>query len=177
MAGDDVPDTHPAFRERVLKLLGQGGHVQFEPSLDPTLIAFSALFASSGLSGFAANKQLRLDALTLVYDCWTESTRQPGEQAQTFAVAWTPNRQGMDPLTGFRTGEDSILLGTAPPVAMPQDERTDALLLLVTSRFVHLSARRATPADVIHGVLETSGASYRFLTLQPGVVIVDEGAH
>ena len=77
MAGADVPDTHPAFRERVLKLLGQGGHVQFEPSLDPTLIAFSALFASSRLAGFAANKQLRLDALTLVYDCWTESTRTP----------------------------------------------------------------------------------------------------
>jgi hypothetical protein len=165
MTSADFPGSDPGFRERVLTLLGQGAHVQFEPSLDPTLIAFSALFASSGLAGFAAYKQLRLAALTPVYDCWTESAPVTGDPAQTFAVAWIPDPGGTNPMTGFRTREGSILMGGAP-VMMPQDERTAALLLLVVNQFVYLSARRATPRDVVHGVLESSGDRYRFLTLE-----------
>ena len=69
-------------------------------------------------------------------------------------------------MTGFRTGKDSIYLGTAPTVAMPQDERTDALLLLVTSRFVHLSAHATGPFPVVRGVVDTGGDGSRFLTLQ-----------
>lgn len=177
MTGADVPDPRLGFPERVLALRAQAGHVRFEASLDPTLIAFSALFAASGLAGLAANKQQRLDAPTLVYDCWTDSTPVPGDPAQTFTVAWTPNPPGTEPSTGFRNREGSSPSGTAPLVVMPQDERTDALLLLVTSRFVYLSAHRATPANVVHGVLETSGDRYRFLTLQPAVVIFDEGCN
>ena len=139
----------------------------FAPSADPTLIAFAELFADSGLTAFTATKQARVDALTLVYDCWTESTRASGTPPETFSVAWSPNRQGQDPLVGFRTGEDSLFLGTAPTVAMPQDERTDALLLLVTSRFVHLSAEQDSPLPVVHGIVDTDDG-YRFLALDPG---------
>jgi hypothetical protein len=71
----------------------------------------------------------------------------------------------LDPLTGFRTGEDSILLGTAPTVAMPQDERTDALLLLVTGSFVHLSAEQGHPAPAVRGVVDAGDGEYRFVEL------------
>jgi hypothetical protein len=157
--------TYESLHEWLDRLFGQPQPVRFRPSTDPALVAFAELFAASGLAAFAASKRLRLDAYTLLYDCWTESTREPGGAAEVFPVAWAPNRQGADPLTGFRTGEDSILLGTAPTVAMPQDERTDALLLLVTSRFVHLSAEQHQPAPVVQGVVDTGGDHYDFLSL------------
>jgi hypothetical protein len=165
--GAGSPPRRPPLLERLAGVLGHREPVVFEPSADPTLIAFAELFADSGLTAFAATKQARVDALTLVYDCWTESTRGSGEPPETFSVTWSPNRQGRDPLVGFRTGEDSPFLGTAPTVAMPQDERTDALLLLVTSRFVHLSAQQDHPTPVVRGVLDTDD-DYRFLTLAPG---------
>jgi hypothetical protein len=143
------------------------GHrsVPSRPSRDPTLRAFGELFAASGLAAFAAGRRLRVDAYTLLYDCWTESTREPGGAVEVFTVAWAPNRQGVDPLAGFRTGEDSILLGTAPTVAMPQDERTEALLLLVTSSFLHLSAERGHPASTVRGVQDTGRKEYVLLEL------------
>ena len=150
--------------DRLAGVVGQREAVVFDPSADPVLVAFAELFADSGLAAFAATKQARVDVLTLVYDCWTESTRAPGEPPETFSVAWSSNRQGSDPLVGFRTGEDSPFLGTAPTVAMPQDERTAALLLLVTSRYVHLSAQQDTPG--VMGVVDTDDG-YRFLTLEP----------
>jgi hypothetical protein len=171
---------HPSLREWLTRLVGPrdaptaAEDADLEPSRDPVLVAFAQLFADSGLFAFAANKRLRPDALTLVYDCWTESMRHRGDGPDTFAVAWAPNRQGRDPLTGFRTGEDSILLGTAPTVAMPQDGRTDALLLLVTSRFVHLSGHRGGPEPSVRGVLDDGGDRYRFLALEPGAALVDD---
>jgi hypothetical protein len=161
---------HEPLREWLGRLLGPRRPVEFEPSDDRVLTAFAELFTGSGLAAFAANKQERPDALTLVYDCWTESMRGPADAAETFAVVWAPDRQGTDPLTGFRTGEDSILLGTAPSVAMPQDERSAALLLLVTSRFVRLSAVRGDPAPVVHGVRDDGGSGYRFLELDRSAV-------
>jgi hypothetical protein len=155
---------HRSLRERLARLAGHRELVQFQPSADPTLLAFGSLFADSGLAALAANKQVRVDALTIVYDCWTESVRESGDAPETFAVAWAPNRQGRDVLTGFRTGEDSLLLGTAPTVAMPQDERTEALLLLVRSSFVRLSADRTNGGSVVRGV-DAGADGYRFLTL------------
>ena len=70
-------------------------------------------------------------------------------------------------MTGFRTGHDSVLLGSTPTVAMPQDERTAALLLLVTSTFVHLSASQAEPMPLIRGAIDADGGAYRFVTLDP----------
>ena len=168
-------NPHEPLREWLGRLLGPRGPVEFEPSSDPVLTAFADLFGGSGLAAFAANKQVRVDAWTLVYDCWTESMREPEDAAEVFEVAWAPGRQGADPLTGFRSGEDSILLGTAPTVAVPQDERTDALLLLVTSRFVRLAASRADPAPVVHGVLDAGGSAYRFLErTRPAVAAGEE---
>jgi hypothetical protein len=162
------PGRRPAsLLDRLGAAFGRRATVVNESSADPTLIAFAELFAASGLTAFAATKQARVDALTLVYDCWTESTRGPGGPPETFAVAWSPNRQGNDPLVGFRTGEDSLFLGTAPTVAMPQDERTDALLLLVTSRFVHLSAEQGDPPPAVSGIVDTGDGEYRFLSLDP----------
>lgn len=159
---------HISLRDR-LEALTEHREPVFEPSHDPTLVAFSKLFVQSELFAFEAGKRVRVDALSTIYDCETESRAQAGGTDEVFAAIWTPGWPGDDPLTGFRTGQDSVLLGSTPTVAMPQDERTAALLLLVTSTFVHLSASQAEPLPVIRGALEAPGSTYRFVTLDPAL--------
>lgn len=88
---------------------------------------------------------------------------------EKLVVIWTPVWSGDDPLTGFRTGHDSVAFGSTPTVAMPQDERTATLLLLVNSTFVHLSASRGESVPIIRGVVDADFGAYRFLTLDPAV--------
>jgi hypothetical protein len=159
---------HMSLRER-LEALTEHREPVFEPSDDPTLVAFSKLFAKSDLFALDASKTVRLDALSAIYDCETESQRGADAVPEKFVVIWTPVWDADDPLTGFRTGHDSVLLGSTPTVAMPQDERTATLLLLVTSTFVHLSASRAEPVPLIRGAIDANGGTYRFVTLDQAV--------
>ena len=159
---------HMSLRDR-LEALTEHREPVFEPSDDPTLVAFSKLFAKSGLFALEASKTLRVDALSTIYDCETESRYEAGAELEKFVVIWTPVWSGDDPLTGFRTGHDSVLFGSTPTVAMPQDERTAALLLLVTSTFVHLSASREEPVPLIRGAIDADGGTYRFVTLDRAV--------
>ena len=138
---------------------------EFEPSRDPVLAAFAQLFSTSELLASDADKRLRTDALTPIYDCETESQQGPDGPADRFVAVWSPVWGATDPLTGFRTGRDSAWLGSTPTVAMPQDERTAALLLLVTSEFTHLSAQRGGSSPVIRGAINADGLGYRFVTL------------
>jgi hypothetical protein len=175
-----VPE-HLSLRER-LEALGMHDEPVFEGSNDPTLAAFATLFYESELFTFAADRHLRTGALTPIYDCETQSRRSPDADVETFVVTWAPVWAHTDPVTGFRTGGDSSVFGTAPTVAMPPDERTAALLLLVTTTFVHLSASRAdsgTPVQgavaqgavvqgaVVQGAVEADDGGYRFLELVP----------
>ena len=157
---------HKSWRER-LGGLAEGPEPVFEPSDDPTLVAFAQLFVESELFAFDANKRLRTDAFSPLYDCETASVRTAGARPELLVVIWTPVWEGTDPLAGFRTGHDSTYLGTTPTVAMPQDERTAALLLLVTSSFVHLSARREDSALVVQGAIDSGGDDFRFVELAP----------
>lgn len=160
---------HMSLRQRLEALRGHGEPV-FEASDDPTLVAFAKIFADTDLFSFDANKHLRTDALSPLYDCWTESRAEQGNEPGRFVVIWTPVWSGTDPVTGFRTGSDSVLVGSTPTVAMPQDERTAALLLLVTTTFVHLSASREDSTTLIQGAIEADDGTYRFLTLDPSSV-------
>ena len=158
---------HIPLRERLAALTEHREPV-FEPSDDPTLVAFGKLFVQSELFAFEASKRIRVDALTTIYDCDTESRSQAGVPDQVFQAIWTSVWPGEDPLIGFRTGYDSVV-GHTPTVEMPQDERTAALLLLVTSTFVHLSASRADPLPIIRGAIDAPGSSYRFVSLDPAL--------
>jgi hypothetical protein len=158
---------HISWRQRLATLIEHGGEPMFEMSDDPTLVAFAQIFAESELFTFDANRHLRADALTPIYDCETESRKAADAKPEKFVVAWAPVWQRDNPVTGFRTGRDSTFLGSTPTVAMPQDERTAALLLLVTSTFVHLSASREGPVPLIQGAAEKDDNTYRFLTLDP----------
>jgi hypothetical protein len=160
---------HTSLREH-LEALREGGLPVFEASEDPTLVAFAQLFADSGLASFDATKHLRTGALTALYDCETESVRVAGAEPDKFVAIWTPVWHHNDPVTGFRVGRDSAFLGSTPTVAMPQDERTAALLLLVTSTFVHLSGSVETSAPVVQGAVEAEDGAYRFVTLSPTAV-------
>lgn len=159
---------HISLRDR-LEALTEHREPVFEPSDDATLVAFSKLFAQSELIAFEASKRIRVDALSAIYDCETESRKTADGPPDVFTVAWTPVWEGEDPLTGFRKGWDSAAFGSTPTFVMPQDERTAALLLLVTSTYVHLEAREAEPLPIIRGAVDIAGSSYRFVTLDPAV--------
>jgi hypothetical protein len=161
---------HRTWRERLGVPAEHYPEPDFEPSDDPILVAFAQLFVESELVAFDANKRLRTDALSPLYDCETESVRKAGEPPELFVVIWTPVWAETDPVTGFRTGHDSAYLGTTPTVAMPQDERTAALLLLVTSSFVHLSARWEGAMPIVQGAIDTGNERFRFVELVPEAV-------
>src|SRR5665213_635978 len=158
---------HMSLRDR-LEAPTEHREPVFEPSDDPTLVAFSRLFAQSEPFALEASKRIRVDALSTIYDCETETRSDADAAPGIFEAIWTPVWPGEDPLTGFRTGSDSVF-GHRPTVAMPQDERTAALLLLVTSTFVHLSASRAEPLPIIRGAMDAPGSTYRFVTLDPAL--------
>lgn len=169
-------NEYRTWRERISGHFEHAAEPVFEASDDPTLVAFAQVFVESELVAFDANKRLRTDALSPLYDCETESVREVGQRPELFVVIWTPVWEGTDPETGFRTGHDSAYLGTTLTVAMPQDERTAALLLLVTSSFVHLSARREGSMVVVQGAIDTGDESFRFVELMPDAVPTAEDA-
>jgi hypothetical protein len=158
---------HRSLRERLEALVDARTAPEFEPSADATLLAFARVFVDSGLVAFDANKHLRSDALSPLYDCETESVREPGDDPELFVAIWTPVWSGTDPLAGFRTGRDSAYLGSTVSVAMPQDERTAALVLLVTTSFIHLSARWEGAALAVQGAVDAGGDAFRFVQLVP----------
>ena len=162
----------PDLRDRLAALSHREKPV-FEPSDNPVLTAFAAMFADSALYAFDANKHLRTDALTPIYDCETESQPYQHAASERFTAVWSPVWTGTHLLTGFRTGRDSAWLGTTPTVTMPQDERTAALLLLVGSDFVHLSASTVDDKVVVQGAISTGGLGYRFVSLNPAARTVD----
>jgi hypothetical protein len=157
---------HISLAQRLRALRG-AGQPTFEASTEPTLLAFAELFLDSELVTFDANKRLRDEALTPLYDCETESRRYADTAPEKFVVIWTPVWSRSDPGTGFRTGRDSAAFGSTPTIAMPQDERTTALLLLVTTAFVHLSGSRDGTSVTVQGAIETGDNTYRYLTLAP----------
>jgi hypothetical protein len=165
---------HPSLRAR-LNALRSPGEPVFEPSDDAVLVAFAQLFLDSGLYAFDADKHLRTDALTPLYDCETESQRSVDDEPERFVAIWAPVWERDDPVTGFRTGRDSAAFGSTPTIAMPQDERTAALLMLVTSSFVHLSAIQDQSGLQVRGALD-AGDGYRFVTLLPSAVAAAESS-
>ena len=158
---------HKSLRERLERLVAHDVEPQFEASREPALAAFARIFTESKLYALDANKLLRTDALSPIYDCETESQRQPGLEPELFSVTWAPVWQRDSPITGFRTGRDSTFLGSTPTIAMPPDERTAALLLLVTTTFVHLSGIIRGGRAVVRGAAEDDEGNYRFLELIP----------
>jgi hypothetical protein len=168
-----MAEEHVPLRHRLGALAGHhDAHSEpsFETSRDATLAGFGRLFVESGLWSFDANKHLRTDALSPIYDCETESRASAHSEPDLFVAIWTPVWENTDPVTGFRTGQDSALLGSTATVAMPQDERTAALLMLVTTTFVHLSGGYENGVPVVRGAVETDDNGYRFLQLDAALV-------
>ncbi|MCW2540116.1 MAG: hypothetical protein JWN95_1841 [Frankiales bacterium] len=168
---------HRSWRERIGGHSEHGPEPDFEMSEDSILLAFARLFVTSELVSLDANKQLRTDAFSPLYDCETESVRVEGGTPEQFVAIWTPVWDGTDPLTGFRTGRDSAYLGSTLPVAMPEDERTAALLLLVTSDYIHLSGGsndsrgQGGSALLIRGAVDEGGEQFRFVELTTAATV------
>jgi hypothetical protein len=163
---------HMSLRDRLEAHATHGHEPTFEVTADPALLAFASLFVESGFVVFHANKHQRTDAWTPLYECWTELQRDETMPVERFEVSWAPVWQRADPVTGFRTGWDSALFGSTSTIAMPQDERTAALLMLVTTNFVHLSASWEDSGLLIRGAVDVTGPDYRYLVLDPTLVAI-----
>jgi hypothetical protein len=160
---------NPPLRDRLAELVALQVEPRFESSSDPTLGAFANIFAGSGLYALDANKHLRTDAFSPIYDCETESRAEPDADVDLFSVTWTPVWERQNPVTGFRTGRDSAFIGSTPTTAMPQDERTATLLLLVTTLYIHLSGTLEGGRCIVRGAAEGDDGNYRFLELSSRV--------
>lgn len=169
---EPVPGTsrHRTLRELISHHAEHNRDPVFEPTDDPILVLFAKLFVDSELVSFDANKHLRTGALSPLYDCETVSVHPDNGEPELFVAIWTPVWAGTDPVTGFRTGHDSSYLGATPTIAMPQDERTAALLLLVTSSYVHLSARRERSMLLVQGAIDDGDERFRFAELVPSAL-------
>ncbi|MDQ6936139.1 MAG: hypothetical protein M3140_00245 [Actinomycetota bacterium] len=166
-------DGHGSLREYLASLADQGAEPEFEVAADPVLAKFATIFADSGLYALDANRFHRTGSLSDLYDCTTVRRRGAGDEPEIFSCRWAPVWASADPLTGFRTGPDSAWLGSTPTRAMPPDERTSALLLLVTSPYLHLSASREQSPALIRGAFEAGGGGLRYTELDPAVLTHD----
>lgn len=134
-----------------------------------TLVAFARLYLASDLVTFTANKYRRTGVPEPIYDCWTETRAQPGGPLERFELSWAPGRQDGDPITGFRDGRD-LALSAAADSGIPQDHRTAALLLLVTTKFVYLSAIRTDSGPHVRGAIEMADGTQHYVVLAPGAI-------
>ncbi len=162
---------HLSLYDRLTHDASEGNPPQFVAGNDPILSAFGRIFVDSELYSLDATALLDANALTPIVRCSTGRRRTSSDEIETFVCNWTPVGENDDPVTGFRTGHNSAYLGTTPTIAMPQDERTASLLLLVTSNFVHLSGVRDEVGLTIRGARHADGSSgYRYLELAPAAV-------
>lgn len=161
---------HVSLYDRLTEDAAAGNPPTFAASDDPVLAAFGRVFVDSALDALDATALLDANALTPIVRCSTARRRSVGDEVDTFVCNWTPVGDHDDPLTGFREGRNSAFLGSTPSIAMPQDERTAALLLLVTSTFVHLSGSREDAQLTIRGARPDDANGYRYLELTPNAV-------
>src|SRR4029077_20320725 len=97
---------HRTWRERLGLPAEHHPEPVFEPSDDPVLVAFAQLFAESELVTFDANKRLRTDAFSPLYDGETELLREVVQRPELWMASWTPIWSDPDPVTGLRSGHD-----------------------------------------------------------------------
>jgi hypothetical protein len=156
---------HRSLREHLVHRAEAGHPPVFVPSNDPPLVEFARLFEASGWYSFDVNKFISADGWVPVRQLSVEIVRSVGDPVEASEVGWTPVLPGRDPRAGFRYGADSAVWGTSPTVSLPPDSRVEALLLLVTTNYAHLSASRETSPPLIRGAVEEQGDEFTYVQL------------
>jgi hypothetical protein len=158
---------HRSLREHLLERAERGHVPQFAPSQDPTLVDFARIFNDTGLYSLDVNKHRPEDEFWAAYVLVADIVRAPALPAEEFQGSWSPVQPGQDLLEGFLAGANSALFGSNPSQAMPPEELSGALLLLVTSNFTHLSASREQDPPLVRGAVDLAGEEFGYLVLQP----------
>jgi hypothetical protein len=156
---------HTSLREHLVHRAEQDHPVVFVPSNDEPLVEFARLFAATGLYSFDVNKHIPENELWNAFELTVEAVRSPGEAPELMSRYWAPVHAGQDVVTGFHEGPDSALWGSTPADFMPDDENTAALILLVTTNYVHLSASREQTPPLVRGAIDEGGETFRYVVL------------
>jgi hypothetical protein len=159
---------HTSLRQHLIERAERGHVPEFIASQDPTLIEFARIFSHAGVYSLDINKHRPEDEFWASYELVADTVRAPGQDAEEFQGSWSPVEPGQDLVEGFLAGRTSPLFGSSPSQAMPPDQLTAALLLLVTSSFVHLSASREQEPPLVRGAIDLPGEEFGYLVLAPG---------
>ncbi|MCW2524463.1 MAG: hypothetical protein JWO63_2798 [Frankiales bacterium] len=157
---------HSSLRQHLLERAERGHPPEFTPSQDPTLVEFARIFADTGVYSLDVNKHRPEDEFWAAYVLVAEIVRAEGSPPEVFEGTWSPVEPGQDLLEGFLAGASSALFGSNPGQAMPPEELSAALLLLVTSDFTHLSASREQEPPLVRGAVDLAGEDFGYLVLK-----------
>lgn len=78
---------------------------------------------------------------------------------------WSAVWPGHDPQDGFAGSPGSVFTQSASNAPLPAGPRTSALLLLVTTDFVHLSASNVQTPALVRGALNGRGDGFDYVVL------------
>jgi hypothetical protein len=157
-----------SLREHLVERAGAEHPPAFEPSDDPALRAFTRLAEDNDFYSLDANRERAASPaaqFATYWHCTVVGFDGPDSAAERFCTYWSPVRPGQEPLTGFGGGPDSTLVGAFARTAVPDDWRSRALLLVVTTPFVHLSYERQPGGRLVRGAMEDGSYDYRYLRL------------
>ena len=158
--------SHQSFREHLQEHAAQGHEPQFEPVVLEPLVEFDRLFAQLDVFSFDVNKFLSAHSTAEVYVVSSETIAHEGDEPEIAQSQWSAVWPGHDPIDGFAGSPGSVFTQTSGNTPLPDTPRTRALLLLVTSDFVHLSASRDQSPPLVRGAVNGPGDGYRYVVLE-----------
>jgi hypothetical protein len=156
---------HTSLRQHLLAQAERGHEPAFVASHDEPLVEFAKIFADAGVYSLDVNKHRPDDEFWTAYELTAETVRAAGDEPEIFQGQWSPGDPGQDLAEGFLAGSSSALFGAVPGGAMPPSELMSALLLLVTTNFVHLSASREQDPPVVRGAVDLAGDRFGYVVL------------
>lgn len=159
-----------SLRQHLVQEAERGHPPVFVPSRADPLTELDRIFAGAELFSLDVNKTMPADELTPYYQMTAERVHTQEGKPEVFACFWNPVPAGQDPITGFHAIPDSSEFGSTVPLTMPADERTAALLLLVTSDFVHLSASREQDPPLVRGAVNGPDENYEYVVLDRTII-------
>ncbi len=161
---------YESFRQHLRERAEQGHEPQFIACALAPLVEFDQLFSEQNLYSFDVNKFLSPDSTAQTYTLTSESMAHEGEPAVIEQSQWSAVWPGQDPRDGFAGSPGSVFTQTSGNAPLPDSPRTRALLLLVTTDFVHLSASNEQQPALVRGALTGAGDGFDFVVLDRSMI-------
>jgi len=156
---------HVSLRQHLIARAERGHVPVFEPSDDRTLVEFERVSADLGVYSLDVNKTVPEDELSASYELSAETVRTEGGRPEIVYCHWSPVEPGQELVEGFLVQPNSPLFGSAPTEGLPPQELIAALLLLVTTDYVHLSASREQTPPLVRGAVRLASGEFDYVVL------------